>query len=155
MYSEAEWQGLKKQQSRRWTALGVLAAVLLAGSLFFFLRRQEVLTILLTVLTGAVLIFGYELLIHPIRSEAALMDQLLHGTTHQVEGIYLGRTDDISLVDGVRVFSLTLQEDRPEEKEPIERLFYFDLEKEFPKLEAGTPVRVTYHDRFVGNIESL
>ena len=57
------------------------------------------------------------------------------------------------VVDGVKYRAMTTLE--PGKKDPIERMFYFDLNKPFPDLKPGDPLHVVYHDHEVVSLTRL
>ena len=154
MYSEEELTGLRRKiAGRRWMIL-VPAALLAAGAVTAAVLRQELLTEILTILTGVLLIFAWDLFLRPLRCYERHMNQMLHGRLHEVEGDWAGMEDEISLVEGVPFHPVTLA-CTDEAGKPYERLLYYDAEKERPAILRGQRVRVTYSDRQIAQIHIL
>ena len=153
MYTEEDLNLIRAQQKRRWLALGVIAAAVLAAIVYSLVIRLEALTTALTILLGVVLIFGYEMTIRPLHCYAVHLDNALHGRTRQLDGVFHALSEDISLVDGVRYRAITVSEE--EGDEPCDRLFYFDVEKPFPQLTDGDRVHVVYHDHEVAALARI
>lgn len=164
MYTEQELTEIRLQQKRRWTALLVPSALMAAAIVAILVIRgmrqmpdapAEVAVDALTILIGITLLGGYFLLIKPLRCYERHINDLLHGRTHVFEnGTFSQMEEDESLVDGVAYYAMTLH-CLDEKQKPYERLFYWDVQKPRPQLADGDPVRVVYHDRFVGQLEKL
>ena len=151
MYREEELAALRQQIRKRLWLILIPAALLAAGAGVAASQRNEGLTELLTILTGALLIFAWDLLMKPLRCYEKHVNQMLHGRLHEVEGIWTRVEEDVSLVDGVRYYAVTLTcEDDP--GKPYERLLYYDAEKERPAVFRGQRVRVTYSDRQIAAV---
>lgn len=164
MYTEQELTGIRQQQKRRWIALWVPVALMVAAIVVILVIRgmrqmpdkpAEIAVQVLTILIGVLLLGGWGMLIKPLHCYERHINNLLHGRTHVFEeGTFSAMEEDESLVDGVAYYALTLH-CLDEKKKPYERLFYYDVQKPKPELQDGDPVRVVYHDRFVGAIEKL
>lgn len=155
MYREEDLNAINAQIKKRWQITGVVCAVLLAAIVYSFIIRIEALTTALTILLFGMLIFVYDLLIRPLKCYAAHLYNALHGRTRQMEGAFLGMDEEISLVDGVRYNAIHVSEKVEDDDELQERLFYFDVQKPFPAIEEGSPIRVTFHDREVADLTVL
>ena len=151
MYAETDLEAILAQRKRRWTVLMIPVAVLAAVLIGSLILRVEWLTAGSTVLAGVLLIAGHDLLIKPLSAYATHVDNMLHGRTREVELPFAGISDDVSLVDGVRYRALTVS-DLDGKGKPCERLFYFDVEKEFPGFEVGELVHIVYHDKEIAEI---
>ena len=75
----------------------------------------------------------------------------MDGRSHEIYASFISRDEDISLVEGVRFWSLHVTNEDPEAN--FERLFYFDVHKPFPDMKEGDRVHVVYHDRALVSIE--
>lgn len=151
MYTEQDLSAITAQLRKRWIIVGAICLVLLAGIVYSFIIRVEPVTSGLTVVLGAVLIFGYDMFIKPLHRYAIFLRNALHGRRHTVECTYQGMDADISLVDGVRYYSMSvLQQD--DDGDPFERLFYWDAQRPLPQAQPGDKLRVTYHDRMVTDL---
>ena len=148
MYTEAELTAVRAQEKRRWITLMIPVALMLAVLVVSLVVRIEWLTDVATLLAGVLLIFGWDMCIKPIHKYAKYIDAMLHGITHELDTEFDSFSPDISLVEGVRYYALTVTE-YDEKGKPYDRLFYYDAEKALPSFTKGQPIRVTYHDRSV------
>lgn len=154
MYSEQDLTDIRAQQKRRWGFLCLPLILLLGILVYSIFIRVEWLTTLTTVLLGGVLIFAYDVLLKPLRRYEYHVNNALHGRTRELDCVYDGMSLDISVVEGVKYYSMTVMED-DDDGEPFERLFYYDIQKPLPEIAKGTPVHVVYHDREVASITAL
>ena len=152
MYTEQDLSAINAQQRKRWLIVGAISLVLLAGIVYSFIARIEPLSSGLTVALCVVLIFGYDMFIKPLHRYAVFLDNALHGRKHTVECVYQGVDPDISMVDGVRYYSMTVLQQEEGEDEPFERFFYWDAELPKPQAHPGDKLLVTYHDRMVTDL---
>lgn len=152
MYTEKDLSAINSQQSKRWLVVGAICLVLIAGIVYSLIIRLEAFTSGLTIVLGIVLIFGYDLFIKPLHRYAVFLDNALHGRKHTVECTYQGMDADISLVDGVRYYSMTVLQQDEGEDEPFERFFYWDAQRPQPQAQPGDKLHVTYHDRMVTDL---
>ena len=151
MYTEQDLSTIVRQQNKRWLIVGLISLVLVAGIVYSLIVRVEALTSGLTVALGFMLIFSYDLFIKPLHRYAVFLDNALHGRTHTVECTYQSMDADISLVDGVKYYSMTVLQ--PDDKgDPFERLFYWDALRPHPQAKCGDKLQITYHDRMVTDI---
>lgn len=155
MYREEDLKLIRDQIRRRTLYTAIVSAVLLAAVVYSFIIRIEPLTVALSLVLGCMLVFVYDLLIRPLRCYAVHVDHALHGRTRQMEGAYLRRDEEVSLVDGVKYIAIHVSETADNSKAAHERLFYFDVQKPFPDLHEGDPVRVVYYDREVVDLTLL
>ncbi len=99
------------------------------------------------------LIFGWDLLVSPVKHYASFLDGMLHGPEHTVTGRWAGISGDLSVVDGVslRSVSLTVTDEKGRD---YERRFYWDAEKEIPVIPLGTETEVTFHGKAVKSVRT-
>ena len=164
MYTEQDLTDIREQQKRRWIALTVPCVVMaIAAIAVLIIRGQRILddttaqiiVDVLSVLIAFLLIGGYGLMIKPLHCYEKHLNGLLHGITHEIDDCTFARLDqDISLVDGVRYYALTVTR-LDEKQKPYEQLFYFDAEKDRPSYAEGTRLRIVYHDRAIGAIQAV
>lgn len=164
MYTEQELTAIKAQQKKRWIALiipmviafiGIIIVLVIRGQRTIDDMTAQIIVDAFSLLIAFLLIGGWGLLIKPLHCYERHINNLLHGITHEIsDGTFSHLDEDISLVDGVRYYGLTVT--RLDEKEkPFEQLFYFDAEKPRPYFAVGTPLRIVYHDKAIGEIEAL
>lgn len=154
MYRQGDIQRIEGQIRTRWAWWAVVAAALLGGLIVSLVIRVEWLTVVLTILLGSAMLFGYDLLIKPLLRYRTHLRFVLGDSLRTMEGDYISHSTEESLIDGIRCTSL-LVTDVDAEGEPCERLFYFDRELPFPDLAPGTPLRIRYYDRTVADMAVL
>ena len=153
MYTEQDLADIRQQKKKRWMVLGAVLVVLAAILVYSVVVRLEWLSDVCTVVMGAALLFFYDLTIKPLRCYAVHLDNALHGRTRELDCTFDSLSPDVSVVDGVKYRAMTTLE--PGKKDPIERMFYFDLNKPFPDLKPGDPLHVVYHDHEVVSLTRL
>lgn len=151
MYTENDLQSVLAQRKRRWAALLIPLAVLLAVLVCSLILRVQWLTIAATIVGGVLLIAGYDLFIKPLSNYATHVDNMLHGRKREIELPFTSLSQDISVVDGVRYYAMNAA-DYDEKGKPYERLFYFDAEKPFPGFEVGEMLHIIFHDKEIADI---
>lgn len=150
MYTEQELNDLNRQIKRRWLMMLLPLLLMLALIVTALIIRSELMADLATLLLGGLMIFSYETAIKPLLCYRRLLNGLLHGRNHELDCEYSRIDDEISLVEGVNYWAVTVICD--DEKTPYERLFYLDAQKPRLQLAAGTPVHLVYHDRMLREI---
>lgn len=151
MYTEQELLSNHAQQKKRWIILGGVCSVILAGVVYSLTIRSEALTTGLTLLMGALLIFFYDLTIKPLHCYSIFLTHVLHGRTRELDCTFISADVDVSVVDGVKYYALTLEQ-QDDKGEPFERMLYWDVQKPLPQLEGGERLHIVYHDRMVANL---
>lgn len=154
LYTEQDLVDVRAQQKKRWLLLALPCALLLAVIIAAVVLRLEVLADAATIIAGALLIAGWDLLIKPLHCYEIHINNVLHGMTHDLECEFAGFDPDESLVDGVRYHAMHVT-CYDEKDKPYDRMFYFDTEKEQPAFEPGQRISITYHDHEVGGITIL
>lgn len=154
MYTEQELLSIQNQQKKRWIILGCVCLVLAGGIVYSLVIRSEALTTGLSLLMGALLIFFYELAIKPLHCYAVLLNSFLHGRTRELDCTYLSADADVSVVDGVQYYALSLEQ-TDDDGEPFERMLYWDVQKPLPNLQGGEKLHIVYHDRMVADLTVL
>ena len=155
MYREEDLTQVQEQIKRRWRIVWMITAVLAVAIIASFIIRIEPLTAGLSVLLGFVIIFVYDMMIKPLKCYATHLKNALHGRKREMTGAFINRDEDISLVDGVKYRAIHVAEKVEDDRDPHERLFYFDVLMPFPQVKAGDPVHVVYHDREVVALDVL
>ena len=154
MYTEQDLQTILAQRKRRWIALLIPLAVLAAALVASLILRVQGMTVGVTIAAGVLLIAGHDLLIKPLSAYATHVDNMLHGRRREVELPFASFSGDISLVDGVRFYALTVS-DHDEKGKPCDRLFYYDAEKPLPDFRDGDMLRVVYHDKGIISVAKI
>ena len=149
LYSENDLSILQQQLRRRRVAVLIPAILLAAAVVVSFIYRIEWLTILLVLLCGVVLIFGFDFCIRPLRSYAAHIRAALYGPHHEVDCTYLSTSPDLSVIEYVSYRTVSVMGFEDKHGDPIECQYYWDAEKALPDLQEGAPLRISYHDRAI------
>lgn len=153
MYTEQELYAIEQQKKKRWLLLGLFCLVLLAGIVYSLTIRQEAMTSGLTCLMGVVLIFFYELTIKPLNCYATFLNNALHGRKRELDCVYQGMEEDISVVEGVRYYSMSLLQ-KDDDGDLFERMLYWDAQKPRPEVNPGDRLHIVYHDRMVADLKA-
>lgn len=151
MYQEIDWLENRAQIKRRLLFLCLPAVPLLLGIILSFIARIEWLTVLLTILFGAILIFGYGLFLSPVVSYGKHIRNMLEGRKRETVGILTAVDSTPCWREGVSYYSFTVNVGEKTE-EADDRLFYFDVQKGVPPFEIGTRLRVISHDKAVADM---
>lgn len=151
IYTEADYAAIRQQKNKRWIALAIPCAVLLAVLVYSLVIRLEWLTSAATIIIGAILIAGYDFAIKPLACYQKHLNNCLHGRTRECDLPFISLSENIDMVDGVRCRQL-LCADEDAKGRPYERLFYFDAQKEFPDVKEGDMLHITHHDLCVANV---
>lgn len=154
MYTEQELTAVIAQKKKRLIALLIPVALLLIGTIYFIIMRNELAVDVLFILAGALLIAGLDLFVKPIHCYERHISNILHGMTHELDCEFGSFSEDVSEVDGVNYRTLTVV-CYDEKNKPFDRIFYYDLQKPVPALIPAQPIRVLYHDRAVGALTAL
>ena len=153
-YTDADLQAIQAQQKKRWLLLGSIILVFLAGMIVSFIFRIEWITTGCTIVAGALLIGGWDLLIKSLHCYEVHLRNVLKGRTRTVELPFNAMDEDISVVEGVRYYAMTVN-DIDGKGKPYERLFYYDAEKPRPDFQTGDMLRIVFHDKEIGSIEKI
>lgn len=151
MYTEQELTLIRQQIKKRWLLMLIPVVLMLVLIVTGIIIRSEFLADAATLLLGISLIFGYDMTIKPLRCYERLIDGLLHGRTHTLDCEFGSMDEDVSLVEGVNYWGVTVV-CYDEKNRPYDRLFYYDVQKPRLNIAAGTKVHLVFHDRMLGEI---
>ena len=161
MYQAEEYESNRAQLKRRTVAVGIPGALLLGGIIYTLCVsigsktvHLEWLTTTLTIVLGAMLLFVDAMAIAPVRAYGRHLNNVLHGRTRVMEGLFKSFDQETCLREGVTYHAVIISQGDLDDGED-DRLFYYDALKPDPPFEAGDRVRVTFHDRDVADIERL
>ena len=149
MYTEQDYADIRGQVKRRFLALSVPAALLLAGVIVSFVLRIRWLTTGLSLLLGVLCIFGYGMLLSPVIAYRRHLDEVLHGRVRSTTGAFKEMEEQAVLRDGVRYYPMMLSVGDMENPED-DRLFYYDANLPRPDWKIGEMLTVTAHDKALG-----
>ena len=151
IYTEQDLIDLRNQKTRRFIALGIPCALLLAAVIYAFATRLEWLASAATIIIGIILIAGYDLTLNPLLCYERHLNNCLHGRSRECDLPFVSLSDHVDLVEGVH-FRQLLCADYDGKGRPYDRLFYFDAHKAFPDIKPGDMLHIVHHDLFVSNV---
>lgn len=154
MYTEQELASVRAAQNKRWLYLAIPCLLLVGVIVYSLTVRVEWLTAAATIVLGFLLIFFYEMTIKPLHRYEIHLDNCLHGRKRELDCTYHAKDMDLSVVDGVKFYGLTVLQ--PDEKgDPFERLLYWDAQKPFPALQEGDKLHIIYHDKMIADLQQI
>lgn len=154
MYTEQDLIAIRAQQKKRWIYLTIPCLVLLAVIVYSLTVRIQWLTIGATILLGTLFLFIYEMTIKPLHCYEIHLSNALHGRKRELDCTYHSIDADLSVVDGVNYYAMTVLQ--PDEKgDPFERMLYWDALKPAPALKPGDKLHIIYHDRMVAQLTQV
>lgn len=146
VYTEQDFQDVKRQKNKRLLLFFIPAVLLAAGVIMSFILRIKLLTMGLTIVLGAYCIFTFELYLAPVIAYGKHIDNALHGRTRSLTGAFK-EIDQTSVVrDGVKYFPMLLSVGDMDDPED-DRLYYYDCNLPIPDWQAGEMLTVTAHDK--------
>lgn len=154
MYTENDLQSIRSQEKKRWFILGGVCLVFMIGIAYSLIIRTEALTAGLTLLMGALLIFFYDLTIKPLHCYGNFVNNMLHGRKRELDCTFRSADADISVVDGVKYYALSLEQ-IDDDGDPFERMLYWDAQRPLPPLTGGEKLHIHYHDRMVADFAQV
>lgn len=153
MYQTSDWEENRNQLKRRLLALLIPMIPLLGGIVVSLLPniRLQWLTILLTILGGAMAIFCYGMFISPVVSYGRHLKNVLDGRKRETTGCLTQFASQSCFREGVEYYPMTINVgDKCEEED--DRLFYYDVHKGMPPYKPGDMITVVSHDKAVADI---
>ncbi len=149
MYTEQDYNEIRGQIRQRSVALGVPAALLLAGVIVSFVFRIKWLTMALSVVLGAFCIFGYGMLLYPVIAYGRHLDEVLHGRVRSATGAFKEMEEQAVMREGVMYYPMMISAGDMANPED-DRLFYYDANLPRPDWKVGDMLTVTAHDKALG-----
>ncbi len=153
MYQISDWEENRHQLKRRLLALLIPMVPLLAGIVVSLLPhiRLQWLTILLTILGGAMTIFCYGMFIGPVLSYSRHLKNVLEGRKRETTGRLTEIGSQSCFREGVEYYPMTINVGDKGDEADI-RLFYYDVHKGMPPFRLGDMITVVSHDKAVAEI---
>lgn len=154
MYQEQELAAVRAQIRKRWIALGIPCLIIFALQVYSLTIRNRTLTYITGIGLCLIMLFFFEMTIHPLIRYEKHVNAMLHGITHEITATFQNFDSNESLVDGLafRAMNVICID---EEQKPYERFFYYDIEKPLPDLQKEDRIQITYHDRQVVALKKL
>ncbi len=149
VYTEQDYADICAQVKRRRLLIAIPAAALLAAVIVSFVFRIRWLTMALSVLLGAGLIFCHGLLVSPVTAYRRHLNDVLHGRTRTTTGAFKDMEDVAVMRDGVKYYPVMLSVGNMDDPED-DRLFYYDANLPLPDWKRGDMLTVTAHDKSLG-----
>ncbi len=153
MYQTSDLEENRQQLKRRLLALLLPMVLLIAGIVVSLLPdiRLQWLTILLTILGGAAVIFCYGIFIHPVLSYGRHLKNVLEGRRRETTGRLSEFSSQSCFREGVEYYPMVINTgDKGDEAD--DRLFYYDVHKGMPPYKPGDMITVVSHDKAVADI---
>ena len=154
MYTKQDFDDLTAQLKKRRLVLSVPCVLLLGGIVFSLCIRLMWLTITLTILLGIVAIFGHTMFLSPVSVYRRHVDHALYGRVRKTEGCLKEMEENAVWRDGLMLVPLIINIGDMKNEED-DRLFYYDVYKELPKIAIGSPVTVLSNDKMVASIKEI
>lgn len=154
MYDQKDFQENMTQLRRELLVLGLVSAPFLAGIIVSFVLRIEWLTIVLSIVYGAIAIFLYNLRIAPVTAYRRYLRNLTNGLKREAQGALVSLDRDETFKEGVRFYTMLINVD-PKMDPEGERLFYYDVCKPLPEIKPGEQVHVLSHGNYVLKVRAI
>lgn len=149
MYTAQNYQDNRAQLRSRTLAVSLPALVFFVLMIVSFaLRWAEAVTVILSIITFSLFIFGYSMFIAPVRAYGKHIDHALNGRTRQLTGTFLEMEEEAVWRDGVAFYPFTISVgDKSEEGN--HRLFYMDANFPRPDWKEDDELTLTSYDNRV------
>ncbi len=149
MYTEKDYQQTKKQVILRACALLAIVAATATGCGLCIARRIDWANLLIAVVGSLCAASYFSLYFFPWFKYSRYLSDIRSGRSHECDATFLSVSDQTTLRDGVAMHDVEVcVGDDPEVIED-HRLFFWDDDKPFPALKAGTPVRVRAFGNYI------
>ena len=148
MYDQNDFDLSLRQLRGQLLLLLLMGSPFLAGIIVSFVLRIKLLTIVLSILLGIVVIFFYNMRVSPVTAYRRYLRNIRTGLQRETQGVVVSFDPEETFKEGVRFRPLVINVD-PKMDPEGERLFYFDLCKPLPAVQAGDSVHVVSHGNYV------
>lgn len=149
MYTLQSYQDNRAQMRSRLITIGLpVLALFVLMIVSFALRWAEALTVVLSIATFSLAIFGYSLFVSPVRAYGKHIDHALHGRTRQLTGTFLSMEEEAVMRDGVSFYPFTISVGDKND-EGSHRLFYMDANLPRPDWKEDDELTITSYDNRV------
>ena len=149
MYQQNDYDENRQQLRARSLTVGLpMAALLALAVVSFLLRWPQGVTMALCFLVCAVGIFGYTMLISPVRAYGRHIAHALTGRTRQTSGVFVSMDEASVTRENVDFYPVTLNVG-DQGREEDDRLFYLDANLPRPDWQAGETLTLTFYDNRV------
>ncbi len=148
LYTQQDLQANQAQMRGVLWRTGILSALCVAGIVASLIIRSEWLTVGITIVWGALLIFLWDIKFAPVYRYRRYLRELLGGLRHRTEGAVVSLAQEGTYKEGVFFSALLINVD-PKMDPEGERLFYVDRCKPRPELAPGDRISLEYHGNYV------
>lgn len=148
LYTPKDLEENARQLKAEWLRIALCSAPMLALLIFSLVRRMEIVTIVVTIVWGALLIFLCSLRLGPVYAYRRYLREVTTGLSRRTEGVVVSYAQDLTFKEGVEFHVLVVNVGQKGDEED-DRMFYYDHCKPQPQLSAGERVCVTSHSNFV------
>lgn len=148
MYSEQDLQNISRQLMARISALALPVLLLLSGIVYSFIRRNQIVTILLSIALYCMVIFTWGLFLTPLMRYKRFLKSVLYGMNRTMEGYFKCFISEQSERDGVLFSPLFINISNTDDEED-DRLFYWDAHLPLPSWSKGDKLIITSQDKAV------
>lgn len=149
MYTDQDYQRTKKQVILRLCVLLLIAAAFAAGCGLCIARRIRWLNLLLSAVGAMCAATYFSLYFQPWFKYFRYLRDIREGRSHENTAAFLSISDQTTLRDGVAMHDVVVSLTGDLENEEDRRLFFWDDDKPFPALSAGTPVRIRSFGNYI------
>ena len=143
LYSQKDLELLGSRLKKRTVLLLAAAAVLLCALVWSLIIRNKWLSMALLILTGAVVIFCYDLFLAPLAAYRRLLRGASAGRVHTGVFEFSSCEAETSMVDGVPCRGLIFLGE-PDKHGSREQRFYWDQEIPLPDFREGDQIELKY-----------
>lgn len=149
MYTSQSYQDNRTQLRSRMLAVGLPAFIFFVLMIVSFaLRWAEAVTVIFSIITFSLIIFGYSMFVSPVRAYGKHIEHALNGRTRQLTGIFLSMEEETVWRDGVSFYPFTVSVGDKKEEEN-HRLFYMDANLPRPDWKEDDEITITSYDNRV------
>ena len=149
MYTEQDFSDIRAQLNKRLLFTAIPTVIQLAAIIVSFVFRVKLLTMALTLILGAGLIFVYSMLIYPVYAYKRHLNNVLHGKTRTLTGAFKEMEEGDVIREGVHYYPMLVNVGDMQSPED-DRLFYFDANLPRPDWQVGEKLTIISHDKAVG-----
>ena len=157
MYTEKDFEKTAKQTKNRIILGSLLICVFLGFMIFLTVAEIQVWQMVTAGAGFIVCYFVWSLKIVPWIQYNKFLKELRYGQRRTLECEFRQLGTETRQYDNVEVRDVLVgvRSDDPKEVRFDEKLFILDAEKQFPKIEEGTKVRITSFGNFITDIEQI
>ncbi len=152
MYTHQDFEELTAQLKKRSTLLLIPCVLLFAALVYSLVIRLEWLTMVLTLMLGTVMIFGYTMFLSPVRLYRRHVEHGLKGRVRQTTGHLKEMEETPIWREGLMVVPMILNINDMKNEED-DRLFYFDGRQPRPDWQQGDKITLSSYDKLVTDWE--